>query len=76
MDGCHLYTTNTVWSGRFREVGRVYHLQALFYFLLFASLSASSFPMILVWALTLYRWVVAVRFLSILTIDASIVLSG
>jgi hypothetical protein len=30
----------------------------------------------LVWALTLYRWVVAVRFLSILTIDASIVLSG
>jgi hypothetical protein len=42
----------------------------------FASLSASSFPMIFVWALTLYRWVVAVRLLSIFTIDASIVLSG
>jgi hypothetical protein len=42
----------------------------------FASLSAASFPMIFVWALTLYRCVVVVRFLSILTMDASIVLSG
>jgi hypothetical protein len=42
----------------------------------FASLSASLFPKIFVWALTLYRWVVVVRFLSILTIDASIVLFG
>jgi hypothetical protein len=42
----------------------------------FASLSASSLPMILVWALTLCRWVVVVRFLSILTIDANIILSG
>jgi hypothetical protein len=41
----------------------------------FVSLSAASLPMIFVCALTLYRWVVAVRFLSILTIDASIVLS-
>jgi hypothetical protein len=42
----------------------------------FASLSASSFPMILVCALTLFMVVVAVRFLSMFTIDANIVLSG
>jgi hypothetical protein len=41
-----------------------------------ASLSASLFPMIFVSALTLYRWMVVVRFLNIFTIDASIVLSG
>jgi hypothetical protein len=32
--------------------------------------------MIFVWALTLYRWVVAMRLLSMFTIDGSIVLSG
>jgi hypothetical protein len=42
----------------------------------FANLSAASLPVIFVWALTLYRWVVVVQFLSILTIDASMVLSG
>jgi hypothetical protein len=35
----------------------------------FANLSTSSFPNIFVWALTLYRWVVAIWFLSILTIE-------
>jgi ABC-type multidrug transport system permease subunit len=34
MDGRHLYTTNMVWSERFRVVGMVYHLQVLFCFLL------------------------------------------
>ena len=42
----------------------------------FASLSASSLPIIFVWALTLCKWVMAVRFLSMFTIDASIVLFG
>jgi hypothetical protein len=42
----------------------------------FASLSASLLPIIFVWALTLYRYVLAVRFLSMFTMDASIVLSG
>jgi hypothetical protein len=42
----------------------------------FANLSASSLPMIFVWALILCRWVVVVRFFSIFTIDASIFLSG
>jgi hypothetical protein len=42
----------------------------------FASLFTSSLPIILVWALTLCRWMVAVWFLSILTIDANIFLSG
>ena len=44
--------------------------------LFFANLFASSCPKIFVWALTLCRWVVVVRFLSIFTIDANIVLSG
>jgi hypothetical protein len=34
MDGHHLYTTNMVWSGHFSVVGRVYHLQVLFCYLL------------------------------------------
>ena len=42
----------------------------------FASLSASSLLIIFVCALTLYRYVLAVQFLSIFTMDASIVLSG
>jgi hypothetical protein len=42
----------------------------------FANLSASSLPMMLVCALTLCRVVGAVRFFSIFTIKASIVLSG
>jgi hypothetical protein len=42
----------------------------------FANLLASSFLMILVCALTLFMVVVAVRFLSMFTIDANIVLSG
>jgi hypothetical protein len=42
----------------------------------FANLSASSLPMILVCARTLYRVVGAIRSFSSFTIRASIVLSG
>jgi hypothetical protein len=42
----------------------------------FANLSASSLPLMLVCALTLYRVAGAVRFLSSFTINASMVLSG
>jgi hypothetical protein len=42
----------------------------------FASLSASSLPITLVWALTLCRVIGAIQFLSMFTIEVSIVLSG
>jgi hypothetical protein len=42
----------------------------------FANLSASSFPRILVYALTLCKVVGVVQFFSMFTIEASIVLSG
>ena len=50
MDGRHLYTTNMVWSGHFCVGGMGTILLPSF-----ASLSASLFPMMFVWALTLYR---------------------
>jgi hypothetical protein len=51
-------------------------LTSIILLLSFASLSASSLPKMFVCALTLCRWVVAMQFLSILTMDASIVLFG
>ena len=42
----------------------------------FASVSACSFPIMLIWALTLYMVVVWVRFCSILVISLSMVLSA
>ena len=41
-----------------------------------ASLLACSFPLMFVWALTLWSVVVCVRACNILTIDSSIFLSG
>ena len=42
----------------------------------FASTSACSFPLMFIWALTLYIVVGCVRFFSISTMDVSIVLSA
>jgi hypothetical protein len=70
-------STSPIWCGVSTFVWLEWYITYKFYLLpSFASLSASSLPIIFVWALTLYRWVVVVRFLSMFTIDASIVLSG
>jgi hypothetical protein len=74
--GGHLLcTTSMVWSGNFHVLGWACHFHGLFYCLLLL-MSASSFPWMLVCALTLCRVMGVVRFLSSSTINVSMVLSG